>query len=1741
MSMGCMGHSFLHDIFSTHSSSIRYILFTSIEVQLVVDYQEIMDNFSRDKTIIENWLVWLNGLYLVFILFLLGHIYRIRKEWTSEQRRDHAVTSGSMADPSRERTPLLASISNNSSSSASNSDYGITQSVSSSSSTPITTATATATTATATTATTASTTVVVGRDNLIVYTVQVGLILALTVSAMIEWRWQSSNTPSSVMPARSFLSKQHSLEISLDGLGWLCLLCGATCQIWCVLCQSACNVTASLARYLIKRLHHPLNYLTIITAFYTGIHLFIDIHRYSTMPFTGFTHVDPSQIDANAKKDKHSLQDLLLLRSVLTLVMLVTLLFLRNPTTDDNNMRLREGGRVMTREAGASIWERASFSWLSPLMKAGRQSGRIEETDLWELLSNDQSSKAASTFAHHRRPSLLLSLLLTFQGDLWKQMGYACLWSLFMYSPPLFLNRLLKAIASKDEASSSPSSSPPSDSNPLDYAYFDAFGLLLGTLLMSACLQQAAFYGQHVAVRTRAILSGLIFEKCLKRRVVQSTPSRHRRVNRDSSVNVHDEPSATHEVSAHDDNKEKKADSKDAGSITNLLNVDVQHISDAFSYTHLFVGSVIQIAVALTFLSFLLGWATAFGIASMLPVYWASRYVGRNFTQVMAQLLSASDRRLSIMNEVMQTIRVIKLFAWEPQFSDKIMKAREVELRVLWQRMMMFIAFMSISMGGPVLIMSVTLGAYTTLLDQALTASVAFTTVALFNSLRRAVEQFPEMLFWLLQCRVSAQRINTFLSEEEVTASTAARASTQSGSPASSKQTIGFNHAFFTWNNSATSYKIDANDTGDESAASTLLNESIVAGPTGSGKSSLLMALLGEMTLTNGQTFLPKHNGSPLLHSMDSELAYVAQQAWLQNITIRENILFGLPYDETRYRQVRFEILDAGDQTQVGEKGVTLSGGQKQRVALARAVYSRARHLLLDDCLSAVDAHTAKHIVDYCLLSPLMYGRTRILVTHHVEMCLAEASLVVVMRAGRVVVQGSAEVALMSGWLPSCSESMTTSRAHSVQSSKQVTPQSSRPASIRERLTNLLNNQDEGESSGDNSISMMLDSSATSGKSRHSHRHKRGRNKSRRQKRRQRQIGVISAAMEEDEDVEMDMDDKQVSDSNNNDTTTANQYNEEEHRASGHVDFTVYRAYIQASVFVFAQPYWLRVWTNAVARHEKEENAHTSLFYLGIYALLGGLVVIAVAIRHYIIIVGTMRAGRNLHQQLTDSILHAKLRFFDATPVGRIMNRFSKDISAIDQELTIALGFFMIDLIEIGAIVLMISIVTPWFLLAGTGIAFIYVVVASQFVAASRDLKRLESVSKSPFLSLLNEAMLGVTTIRAFDAQDRFLMDSLARIDAMNRPTYHLGAANRWLSWRTYLAGSLVSFFTALFILVSLDHIDAGLAGFTLSTALMFSEITMWTVTFYGMLEMSMNGVERVHEYLQIEQEPPAIIESARPSPEWPQQGSIQVENLTMKYTAAHTPVIHDLSFNIQPGERVGIVGRTGAGKSTLAVAFFRFIEAASGRIIIDGVDISKIGLHDLRSRLTIIPQDPILFNGTIRSNLDPFSSHSDEAIWNALRRSHLISVADDGQEIYPAGLESLDAPVSENGSNFSQGQRQLLAMARALLRSSKLIIMDEATASVDFETDTLIQQTVRNEFTEATLLCIAHRLRTIIDYDKVLVMDSGRLAEFDSPSVLIQRKDSLFRRLCEQSGEFDILLAMATTGLETMTASDAF
>ena len=582
-------------------------------------------------------------------------------------------------------------------------------------------------------------------------------------------------------------------------------------------------------------------------------------------------------------------------------------------------------------------------------------------------------------------------------------------------------------------------------------------------------------------------------------------------------------------------------------------------------------------------------------------------------------------------------------------------------------------------------------------------------------------------------------------------------------------------------------------------------------------------------------------------------------------------------------------------------------------------------------------------------------------------------------------------------------------------------------------------------------------------------------------------------------------------------------------------------------------------------------------YYLGVYAVLGAVYVFICFARELILFWGSRRASWSLHEKLMNSILRAKFRFFDSTPLGQLTNRFSKDIQALDQEVApVAIGMIH-SAASVLTIVVLISVITPGFLIPGFFITIMYILTGLFYIRSSRDLKRIEAVQRSPLFQHFGETLNGVVTIRAYGDESRFIQDSHLKVNTHNRPFIFLWATNRWLAFRIDIAGALVSLFSAMFVVMNAGRIDPGAAGLALSYAITFTQNVLWLVRLYAANEQNMNAVERIQEYINVEQEAPAHIPETKPAANWPSHGAVQFIGYSTRYRLDLEPVLRKVTFQIEAGQKVGIVGRTGAGKSSLALALFRGLEAEEGKILIDDVDIGLIGLQDLREAITIVPQDPTLFSGTLRSNLDPFELFTDEEVFTALRRVQLISgahislersgatspleassrsptlregssppesqaslsangtVKSDSTLVQVATntkenknvFRDLSSQVAESGSNLSQGQRQLLCLARALLKAPKVLVMDEATASIDYATDSKIQDTLR-ELKDNTIVTIAHRLQTIIDYDRVMVLDKGEVIEYADPWELIQKEDGDFRAMCQTSGDFDTLYELA-------------
>ncbi|KAF9091354.1 hypothetical protein BGX23_005238 [Mortierella sp. AD031] len=1423
----------------------------------------------------------------------------------------------------------------------------------------------------------------------------------------------------------------------------------------------------------------------------------------------------------------------------------------------------KPGGRVPCPEAYASAVDLALFSWADPLIRLGF-SRTLNNEDIWDFRLSDYSS----VVIHHFRQSILatrknypfiIRLFINFKKRLSVQAVWAVCWGLLSFAGPFALERILHFVDNRNTMS-------------IEWGYVYVFGMFLGMLAATIAQSQMLWHGRRISMQLRSIVVGEVYAKALRRK------DRAGQTQKESNADA-------------DSDDEEENEMFTFGAINNMISNDTSEISNASAYLQDIYILPLQITLAILFLYRILGWSALAGVFTMTCFVPFNLYLTSKVEKIQDDLMKATDKRAELMNELLQAIRIIKFFSWERNFYGKVDQARELELSRFRRRFTWWIFGTALWFGTPVTVTIMTFFTYTKIAGNVLTPEIAFPALALFNVLRAPMDAFPEMLSQCLRCKVSAARIDRFLDEEEVLVYANATAKSRKNLP--TDPIIGFKNATFSYAGKAeqdasnaahdngetlTGHHFELKDLNLEFPVGEL---SVITGPTGSGKTSLLLSLLGEINPVKGQAFLPRrdsHDINPVT-GLTNGIAYVAQQAWLQNNTVRNNILFGSPFEQRRYDQVvemcalkrDFEILEHGDQTEIGERGITLSGGQKQRIALARAIYSRAGHILLDDCLSAVDAHTAKWLFAKCLMGPLMQGRTRILVTHAVSLTLRGAAHVVVLKNGTVVASGTSAQVFESGIL-----------GGDVTNEEQI--MDDHPTDDR-TVAGLEDAEDDNGTPGTSTVSLIA-----SGKKKKGH----------------------GDDVSTDSTVPVVERKKLMEDEGKIDGSLSWNVYRMYYGSMGGIPFWIFlgAAFLLMQVAQVSADTWLRFWAAAskkqnggnaastfaaastpsyansasnvalnasgllmsfacqyrgdhtyfgnhpqrVCRQEIFDNGQPispisalmyespasdfSVFggdepngqvdnlnyYLGIYALLSFGYIFTIMCRQLVQYKGSIDASRSIHRRLLSQILNSPVRFFDTTPLGRIMNRFTKDMGTIDEDVAPISSNLMFDFLGTLTVVIVITVITPKFLFPAFLITILFVIMANLYLRSSRELKRVESITKSPIFSHFGESLSGVATIRAYGAEKRFQHENLELLDEHNRPFFYLWVCNRWLSIRVDVLSALVSFFAGLLIITN-TSVDPAAAGLSLSYSLTFTDHILWLCRLYSEMEMNMNSVERVREYMDLPQEPPAVIEGCRPPPGWPNNGEINVENLVMQYSLDDPPVIRDVSFHVKPREKIGIVGRTGAGKSTLAVAFFRFMEVTAGRITVDGIDISTLGVHDLRSSLTIIPQDPVLFIGTIRTNLDPFNEHDDAALWATLKRVHLIG--EDGAESSSFG--NLDSEVQENGSNFSQGQRQLIGLARALLKQSKIIILDEATASVDHETDARIQATIREEFKESTLLTIAHRLRTIIDFDKVLVMDHGRVVQFDTPWKLIQEEGGIFRNMCQRSGEFDLLVEMAS------------
>ncbi|XP_072205259.1 multidrug resistance-associated protein 1 isoform X2 [Excalfactoria chinensis] len=1119
------------------------------------------------------------------------------------------------------------------------------------------------------------------------------------------------------------------------------------------------------------------------------------------------------------------------------------------------------------------------------------------------------------------------------------------------------------------------------------------------------------------------------------------------------------------------------------GEIVNLMSVDAQRFMDLATYINMIWSAPLQVILALYLLWQNLGPSVLAGVAVMILLVPINAVMAMKTKTYQVAQMKSKDNRIKLMNEILNGIKVLKLYAWELAFREKVLEIRQKELKVLKKSAYLAAVGTFTWVCAPFLVALSTFAVYVKIDENnILDAQKAFVSLALFNILRFPLNILPMVISSIVEASVSLKRLRVFLSHEELDPDSVIR-----GPITNAEGSIVVKNATFSWSKTDPPTLNSINFIVPEGSLIA------VVGQVGCGKSSLLSALLGEMVKKEGYVVV---KGS---------IAYVPQQAWIQNATLEDNIIFGREMNESRYKRVieacallpDLEILPMGDRTEIGEKGVNLSGGQKQRVSLARAVYCNADTYLFDDPLSAVDAHVGKHIFEK-VIGPkgILKNKTRVLVTHAVNY-LPQMDTILVMTDGEISEMGSYQELLKQDG--AFAEFLRT-YANAEQSMESSDSDSSLERTIQPLETDASSPSGKEGKPVENGVLVneapgklmhrQLSNSSTysreTGKSQH-----------------QSSTAELQKPLAEKNSWKL---------------------TEADTAKTGRVKATVYWEYMRAiglyisflSIFLFicnhiaslASNYWLSMWTDDPVVNGTQQNTNVRL---GVYGALGISQGIAVFGYSMAVSIGGIFASRHLHLDLLHNVLRSPMSFFERTPSGNLVNRFSKEIDTIDSAIPPIIKMFMGSTFNVIGACIIILLATPISAVIIPPLGLVYFLVQRFYVATSRQLKRLESVSRSPVYSHFNETLLGVSVIRAFEEQKRFIKQNDVKVDENQKAYYPSIVANRWLAVRLEFVGNCIVLFAALFAVMARNKLSAGLVGLSVSYSLQITAYLNWLVRMTSDLETNIVAVERVKEYAEMEKEAEWSIEETAPASTWPEEGKVEFRGFGLRYRDDLDLVLKNINITINGGEKVGIVGRTGAGKSSLTLGLFRINEAAEGEIIVDGINIAKIGLHDLRFKITIIPQDPILFSGSLRMNLDPFDQHSDEDIWRSLELAHL-------KNFVSSLPDKLNHECSEGGENLSVGQRQLVCLARALLRKSKILVLDEATAAVDLETDNLIQSTIKSQFEECTVLTIAHRLNTIMDYTRVLVLERGEVVECDSPDNLLQAK-GLFYSMAKDSG----------------------
>ncbi|CDZ96537.1 abc transporter [Phaffia rhodozyma] len=1337
-------------------------------------------------------------------------------------------------------------------------------------------------------------------------------------------------------------------------------------------------------------------------------------------------------------------------------------------------------------EFQAGIISRHFFTWPQPMMFLGSQRP-LQDTDLWVLDKDFADSKILSdklmaawerrvreadayntmlangelkpsvfrrvcwmitkaseeewrTKSGRKRPSLMYACNEVIFKWYWTGGAYKLLGDCNQILTPLLIKYIINFIKQSSTARAN-GQAPPN----VGRGVGAAIGLSGMILLASLCNHQFFYRSTGTGVLLRGALISCIYEKGLKL------------------------------------TGKERVDGLGHGKLINHISTDVSRIDFAAGFFHLIIVSPIQACICLILLCLNLGWAAVLGFVFFVVI---TPLQTKAMKVLFSQRLKAmiwTDQRSKLLSELLNGMKLIKFFAWELPYLDRLNHIRTQELGYIKNLLLVRSANTALAVCLPVLSSVISFLIYGAT-HGGLNIGDVFASLALFQLLRLPLSMLPMALSSATDAVHAFGRLETLFlaktlsddqiiepnSEYAINVSGAsfewdAAAPLEEGTKKNKKSKIGkrktqggVSGAGVGPAGSETKEGGEEDNGRDKEKPFGLNNVEMrikrgqlvaVVGAVGSGKSSLLQALIGEMRKTAGTI------------TFSGSIGYCPQTAWIQNATIRENILFGQPWDEERYwaavraasLEADLEILSGGDATAIGEKGINLSGGQKQRVSIARMIYFDADIVLLDDPLSAVDAHVGKSLF-YNAIDGALQGKTRILVTHQLHF-LAFVDHIICINNGQFAEQGPYE--------------------------KLIAQEGS--------FSRLMKDFGNVEEPDEQKIEDVVED-------------------------------VEETKPHIPEPVSAPEDRSRFTKQGDKLITT-------EERYTGAVGGRVYKNYFKAGRGVILVPMLLitmclsqvaTVMTSYVLIWWQEGKYG---FPIGIYMTLYGTLAVASAV--FTFLMGavfafvTFYASVSLHRQALARVMKAPQSFFDTTPLGRIQNRFGKDMDNVDNQLPEGFRMVIITLSQIMGSIILIAVVQPYFLIACVPVFYCLFLGAAFYRRTARELKRLDSILRSSIYSHFGESLNGLSTIRAYGEIPRFIRENHVMIDYENRAYYMTILSQRWLGVRIDALGNLLVLVCSI-LSITLHDISAAEAGLALGYVISIVQAFSWLVRQVAEVENDSTSVERILHYAdELQIEAPHDIPETTPPASWPQEGKISFRQVHMSYRPGLPEVLKGFTMEVKGGEKIGVVGRTGAGKSTIMQALFRLVEISKGRIEVDGVDISKLGLSNLRKGLSIIPQEPLLFSGTIRSNLDPFGIYPDDRLWDAMKRAYLTETDSGNTSSQKFTLETV---VEDEGLNLSVGERSLVSLARALTKDAKVVVLDEATASVDMETDSKIQETIAKEFKDKTILCIAHRLRTILNYDRICVMDQGSIVEFDTPVNLYLNPDGIFRSMCEKS-----------------------